>query len=86
MIWVSLFCLSSQLLFQGTACATAEIVTAGRAGQETPVNSGLERSINPWWTHLKTVSVVSQDKKRWLHQQQTRDFRNLCNITAFKFY
>lgn len=48
MIWVSQFCLSSQLLFQGTACATAEIVTAGMAGPETPVKSGLERRINPW--------------------------------------
>lgn len=32
---------------QGTACATAEIVTAGMAGPEMPVKSGLERSFNP---------------------------------------
>jgi len=62
-IWVSQFCLFSQLLFQGTACATAEIVTAGTAGQETPVKSGLEKSINPWWKLEDCFCYQSRQEK-----------------------
>lgn len=48
---------------QGTACATVEIVTAGMAGQETPVKSGLERNINPWWTLKECFCCQSSHRK-----------------------
>lgn len=66
---------------QGTACATAEIVTAGTAGRETPVKSGLEKSINPWWKLKDCFCCQSrQEKSGDINSKQGKLILEICAI------